>query len=299
MRVSLHAAASKTIGWGHYFRLCSLGEELVHRGHEVLFALASEDKGLAERLRRSGISVVDPDTMRGFSPTDFVIVDDYEPPAELLEVLRVGGAQLVQIVDAGVTRRIPGALVVRPDPLNLADGELSGIEFAMIGADIRRQMEVRAVRVDGVISVVIGGGGNEIEEKIARHLEFSLGIQVTRPRVVSDLTDRSEFLHQVAGSSVCVVGAGTSLWECAALGIPAVSLVVAKNQRAQAEWAQDNGLCIAADKDDLNSVTSGVQKLLESTSLREGMSRRGREVVDGRGVCRIADWLQTRYEQHA
>jgi len=216
-----------------------------------------------------------------------------------LEVLRAGGAQLVQIVDAGVTRRIPGALVVRPDPLDLADGELSGIEYAMIGADVRRQMEARAVRANGVISVVIGGGGSEIEEKIARHLEFSLGIQVIRPRVVSDPTDRSVFFQQVAGSSVCVVGAGTSLWECAALGIPAVSLVVAKNQRAQAEWAQDNGLCIAADKDDLNSVTSGVQRLLESTSLREGMSRRGREVVDGRGVCRIADWLQARYEQHA
>jgi len=279
--------------------LCSLGEELVHRGHEILFALASEDNRLVERPRRSGISVVDPDLVSAFAPSDFVIVDDYEPRVDLLEVLRAGGAQLVQIVDAGVTRRIPGALVVRPDPLDLADGELSGIEYAMIGADVRRQMEARAVRANGVISVVIGGGGSEIEEKIARHLEFSLGIQVIRPRVVSDLTDRSVFLQQVAGSSVCVVGAGTSLWECAALGIPAVSLVVAKNQRAQAEWAQDNGLCIAADKDDLNSVTSGVQRLLESTSLREGMSRRGREVVDGRGVCRIADWLQARYEQHA
>ncbi len=294
MNVSLHASADQAIGWGHFFRVCALGEELVERGHRVFLALESDDPRFSVRAKSLGMKVVAPSEVSALAAPSFAVVDDYRPRKVDLDRLQVMGTRLVQIVDAGVTRRISGSLVIRPDPLDPSDGDLSGIEYAMICRDVLRQLEMGDVRVEGSVSVVVGGGGTGIEELITDGLRQSLDVEVIRPRLAMsrDRLDRSTYLQQIARSSVCVVGAGTTLWECAALGVPTVSIVVADNQRAQADWARRNGLSHTVEGKDIDSVVHGVLALIESPTLRRKMSRRCQQLVDGNGVRRIADWLE-------
>jgi len=301
MKVSLHASADQTIGWGHFFRVCALGEELVERGHRVLLALESDDRRLSVRAKSLGIEMVASSELSAGAAPSIAVIDDYRPRQVDLDGLQAMGTRLVQVVDAGVIARIPGALVVRPDPLDPSDGDLSGIEYAMICRDVLRQLEMGDVRVEGAVSVVVGGGGTGIEEEIAEGLRQSLDLEVIRPRLAMsrDLLDRSTYLHQIARSSVCVVGAGTTLWECAALGVPTVSIVAADNQRAQADWARRNGLSHTVEGKYIDSVVHGVVALVESPTLRRKMSRRCQQLVDGNGVRRIADWLEDQYGKNA
>lgn len=297
MQISLHARAGKAHGWGHYFRMTALGEELVKRGHRVIFSLDSDDELLCRRALEFGIEVTSPGRMNAMQLPDLAIIDDYEPDFELMEAIREGRGQIVQIVDAGTSERVPGATVIRPDPLEPIDGSCSGLDYTMISSDVRHLVREKIAHSEGRVAVVVGGEGNDHEQRVGTELTSLLDVEVVFPRSAMrrDSVDRTEFLKILATSAMCITGAGTTLWECLALGVPPLALVVAENQRPQAVWAERNGLCLMAEVQDLNVVVSRVRTLIESPILRREMSESGRRAIDGNGVIRIANFLEVRY----
>ena len=94
----------------------------------------------------------------------------------------------------------------------------------------------------------------------------------------------------MAWADLAVTAAGSTSWELARVGTPQVAIVLADNQRPVAQGLAAEGLAVSLGwHADLTpeSIAGAVGALAGDAGRRGEMSRRGRELIDGRGACRV------------
>ena len=84
---------------------------------------------------------------------------------------------------------------------------------------------------------------------------------------------------------LAVTGAGQTMLEALATGRPAVAVITADNQRAQARAVED--VVVLAEDD----AWAKVAELAADRERRLDLAVRAREAVDGRGAHRVAEAL--------
>jgi len=95
----------------------------------------------------------------------------------------------------------------------------------------------------------------------------------------------------LATSHVAIIAAGTSALELACLGVPAVMVVVAKNQESSAAAWHELGVHISVgffEEGIEEYAAEKVISLLNDCELRSSMSAKGKAIVDGLGTVRVA-----------
>jgi UDP-2,4-diacetamido-2,4,6-trideoxy-beta-L-altropyranose hydrolase len=104
------------------------------------------------------------------------------------------------------------------------------------------------------------------------------------------VVDARDMPRRMAWADLAVAAAGITSWELARVGTPQVAIVLADNQRPVAQGLEQHGLAVSlgwyADLD-AERIIDAVRRLLRDPARRADMSRRGREVVDGRGALRV------------
>lgn len=94
----------------------------------------------------------------------------------------------------------------------------------------------------------------------------------------------------MAQADLAIGAGGSAMWERCCLGLPALSVCVADNQRKQIADAAEQGLIYGLFSDD--DLTSALQRhigaILENEALRKLISRTAMQEVDGIGVNRVA-----------
>jgi UDP-2,4-diacetamido-2,4,6-trideoxy-beta-L-altropyranose hydrolase len=139
------------------------------------------------------------------------------------------------------------------------------------------------------IRVVVGGSaGNRsgVAEAAAR---FS-----GRVEVMSNVTNMAELM---AWADLAIAGAGTTCWEMCRLGLPAIVIVVAENQRFIAGHLADIGAAVnagAAESIDCQSLAQMAADLLKNRDRRLEMSQLARQLVDGKGSERVIEMMPPR-----
>ena len=101
-------------------------------------------------------------------------------------------------------------------------------------------------------------------------------------------TDRvAEFM---LASDVAIGAGGGMLCERAAMGLPAVAIAIAGNQKEQVAQADAQGLVLGCDLETLNHglLQEMILRLRDDVVLRQHMSAACRAVVDGLGAMRVA-----------
>jgi UDP-2,4-diacetamido-2,4,6-trideoxy-beta-L-altropyranose hydrolase len=92
-------------------------------------------------------------------------------------------------------------------------------------------------------------------------------------------------------ADVAVIGGGSTLWEVASLGIPAVAAVVADNQVAGTAAAEAAGFVVGIDVRDggrgAGEVAGAVIVLLDDLEQRRALAASGRSLFDGHGAERV------------
>jgi UDP-2,4-diacetamido-2,4,6-trideoxy-beta-L-altropyranose hydrolase len=130
-------------------------------------------------------------------------------------------------------------------------------------------------------TVVVGGSnpyGDQIEAEI-RNTANSI-------RLLKDVFSMPELM---ADADVAISGAGSTCWEMCFLGLPAIVIDVAENQRPIGQELDSRGIAIHLGSVDITAekIADQLKTLLASDSLRAAMSERGRNLVDGRGAERV------------
>ena len=143
---------------------------------------------------------------------------------------------------------------------------------------------------DLLIRVVVGGSA-ENQSAIAKSAEKFPG----RVEVMSNVANMAELM---AWADLAVAGAGTTCWEMCLLGLPAILIVAAENQRFIAARLEEIGAAInAGPAESVNdaSLAQMAAELLGNRKRRFQMSQSARQLVDGKGRERVLEMMQTRH----
>lgn len=332
MKILLRADASLTQGTGHVMRVLTLGEELIAAGHEVHLASVPmsigwlEDVIVERGLTRHLVEAhsLDSVLLTEIEP-DWLVVDSYEIPAELISAAR-STTKVLAIVD-GDTRGIEADLYVDhnvgaehlPWSDFVAPRMLAGSRYALIRRairDVRREspwvisgetpsilgfmggtdptgMIVRvaqaiaatSVRLTGVI-ICAPAWRESVEELLAGHLDIS---------VIAPTNDLPALL---ASTDIAISAAGTSSWELCTLGIPSILVEVVDNQTESLREMSKRGLVVGLSPSEFpgenlaRAIAQNLERLAVDRGARHSLASACATTFDGKGAVRIVSAME-------
>ena len=151
-------------------------------------------------------------------------------------------------------------------------GNVTGKVIAALQSVAAQNMEVR---------VIVGGSNPH-----ARELRRTVQDAGKNFRLLENVSDMPEVL---AWGDVMIAAAGSICWEICGMGLPAVLLVTAENQRQLAPRLAEMGAAVSFETVDEIAVKlpAVLTRVIESQELRQSLSSRGRELVDMNGAERV------------
>ncbi len=158
------------------------------------------------------------------------------------------------------------------DPMNATTRVLEGLQAASL-----REFQV----------TVVIGPDNPHSQEISR-----VARRGSSPVRLLQGTDAIADLMALA--DLAIAGGGTTTWELAFMGVPTLSVVMAANQRELVENLDHAAVLKNLgwhDKLSADEVAAQVTRLARNAKERAQMSRRGTNLVDGRGVERVVHVL--------
>lgn len=269
LRVGIRCDAGPVVGVGHLVRCVALAEELVARGHEVLFLADLGGLPFAERqLSSRRLPHLAPPggpeaVLRRVRDLglDALVLDSYVEPSAVSAALVDDGVPVLAIVD-GSTRGQSAQLYLdqnigaEGDEVALPSGarRLAGTSYALLRDDVvRRRPSVPWAAPTGSLRVVVAYGGTDAYGMTAHTVAalVATGAALTAVVVTPDpdvraavpgLAGPGQRLEAVAphdgfpsllAEADLVIGAsGTSAWEYACLGRAAAVVAVVDNQHS-------------------------------------------------------------------
>jgi len=109
-------------------------------------------------------------------------------------------------------------------------------------------------------------------------------------------------LDLMVNSDLALVSFGTTVYELAATGLPAIALSITEDHAQSAEiFAQGGSLMHLGLFSAVSAaqIQNAVRELLSGQQLRLGMAQRGQALVDGKGAERVAKLLLSRICEHS
>jgi len=259
---------------------------------------------------------------------DWVVVDGYQFDAEYQRKLKDAGLKLLFIDDNGHATHYLADLVLNQNAhasQELYQSRASqtrlllGPRFTLLQREFRpwRHWKREIVSVPRKVLVTMGGSdpGNvtamvirSLQLASIESLEAKVVVGAGNPHIESleRVTNQSEtnvsLLKNVtnmpelmAWADVAVSGAGSTCWEMCLLGLPAILIDLAENQRAVAKELDRGGVAIhLGSVGDVipEKIASKLRWLLSSVETRTALCVRARELVDGKGAERVVSAMR-------
>ncbi|MBY0575394.1 MAG: UDP-2,4-diacetamido-2,4,6-trideoxy-beta-L-altropyranose hydrolase [Gallionellaceae bacterium] len=188
---------------------------------------------------------------------------------------------------------------------------LLGPRYALLRDEFRELRKQVKPRAGEIKKVLVFFGGVDAGNYTGRAVEALSKIHVTNLRVdvvigaqhpcterIKEACAQYGFICHVqtgkmaelmAAADLAIGAGGSAAWERCCLGLPALTLCVADNQRKQIAEAAYKGLLYAPELGNklIPAIRRHVIALMENGYLREALSRNGMQAVDGRGVLRV------------
>ena len=315
--------ASATLGGGHVMRCLAFAETLEWAGWSCVFTTHKASLDAVPALAQSPYALR---MINGKEPMpdgeELVVVDHYDLNADYEKTLRANGRTIV-VFDDLADRAHDCDVLLDPTPMRKVDAYygrvprdarlLVGSQNAILFGRWRKQRAVtvkrlgtarplqrillsmgmtdplnvttrvikalKAAGIDAAIDVVLGAGAPhqaQVREALGRCMTLHID-----PNNLADLAARADL----------AIGApGTSSFERALLGLPAVLIPVADNQRFIADaFAADGAADVVplALLDKPQSFAAHIAALAQDGARRADMSQRAAAITDGRGVQRL------------
>jgi spore coat polysaccharide biosynthesis predicted glycosyltransferase SpsG len=292
MKAALVADAGPEAGLGHLSRTGAVAVALRSGGVEVR-CLAW---GAGETINRDGLEW-EPLAPAESPPADGVVVlDSYAVSGDAVREL-AAGARLVLMHDRDA---VPDAEIVtstigREDAAGRL--RLFGLSYACLRPSYWGLPDRQPG--DSVRRVLIATGGGDsagtaaqLAESVREALPGAEVAVLRGPYATGELPDGivavehpPTLLGELLGADLIVTAGGQTLLEAAATGTPAIAVVLAEDQRTQAEAVASAGAAMLAEPGP--GVSEAAGELAASVGTRAALARRGQELIDGYGALRV------------
>ena len=259
---------------------------------------------------------------------DWLAVDGYGFDDGFQRSLRQGGSRLLFVDDLGHCRHYFADLVLNQ---NVHAGERSyrnresytrlllGTRYAMLRREFAswRALPRQFSGMGRTVLVTMGGSDpDNVSERVVQALQSLNGGGFETRILVGNSNPHFSSLEQAAkrsSNAVCLVrdarnipelmawadvaisGAGSTCWEMCLLGLPAILIDLAENQRPLAEELGRLGAAIhlgSTKEINPDKIAAKLQAVISSVELRTKMSQRARGLVDGKGAQRVVSAMQ-------
>jgi spore coat polysaccharide biosynthesis predicted glycosyltransferase SpsG len=294
-RLAFRCDGGDRVGAGHVARCLPLAQALAGAGHAPTFC-GTYDGLAAWLLGRSALPVA-PAAALDAQPWDAAVIDSYILTTD--EICAVAARLPVATIGEANRCADHGVLI---DPHLDRRGEsptvrlLPGPEYALVDPGFAA---ARRDRTGPVQTILVTVGGGSTGRPLAEAAVAAVRTTFPDARIVAAggldvegaeaLPFPGTLLDIVGDVDVAVSAAGTTAYELAAAGVPAVIVAVADNQRRVVEGARAAGFALAGD--DL----AGAVAQLGEPAVRAGLQQAGPAIVDGRGAARTAAALAQRW----
>jgi UDP-2,4-diacetamido-2,4,6-trideoxy-beta-L-altropyranose hydrolase len=255
----------------------------------------------------------------------WIVADGYHFGSRYQESVKARGARLLFVDDNGHAEQYVADVVLNQNPH--ADESLYaarephtqlllGTAYAVLRREFRKHERPLHAVPDVARRILIAMGGADPGNATAGVIDALREVTpegATVRVLVGPANPRAAMLHEraqncganwltvsaseempdlLAWASFAIIGAGSTLWETAFMGVPTVAIVLAPNQQKAAQLLELKGVVAAVHAEDLSDVkkSSGMlSRLLNDRGARSAMRAEGRRLVDGYGVCRVID----------
>jgi UDP-2,4-diacetamido-2,4,6-trideoxy-beta-L-altropyranose hydrolase len=326
MRLFIRADADPTIGTGHVMRCLALGQAWRDAGGEVVFSTACEPPELRARLRSEGLLIHPPNALEDFGENGcWLVLDGYQFEAEDQRRARYGGRRVLAIDDMAQLPRYYADVVLNQNigaersqyscepytrlllgpsyallrrefiPWSNHHREIPTVARKLLvtlgGSDphnvtARVIQAVRSISIDGLETVVVAGAQCGMPFELLGKASDA-GVRLER-----NVTDMAPLM---AWADLAVSGAGSTCWEMAFLGLPAIVIALAENQCGIASGLAEHGCAVSLGwhaEVTAQYVATAIRNLVFDQERRREMSERGSCLVDGAGAKRVVEILR-------
>ncbi|HTM80318.1 UDP-2,4-diacetamido-2,4,6-trideoxy-beta-L-altropyranose hydrolase [Asticcacaulis sp.] len=327
MRLLIRTEASSRIGMGHFMRCFAIAEMARAQGIKVIFLLNELGEAAMARLAVIGAQGVQVDgplggagdflALTALNPTrdDWLLIDSYQATEDYI-ALQKNTVRVAVLDDLNALDRFDCDLIINPAPAARAvDYERKSRARLALGADyalIRKEFTQTYPAPNDASFITIMFGGSDPTQFTARcaqnlhealpdvlirvivgpanvHTDELAGLErkLDRMRV---FTSPDSVARVLAGSQLVITAAGGSVGEVAAMGLPALVLVVYDNQAAALKACPYPAIDARTGLPEDLGVR--VKALMDDAAGRAAMALKAQAVVDGRGAERIVEIMQ-------
>lgn len=190
--------------------------------------------------------------------------------------------------------------------------ELLGPRYALLRDEFRESRKQARQRIGPVKRILVFFGGMDVDNYTGRVIEalavleigawqvdVVIGMQHPCRKQIEKLCKSHRYHCHVqtkrmaelmVHADLSIGAGGSAMWERCCLGLPALSVCVADNQRRQIADAAEQGLIysLSGDYDLTGALRRHICSILENEPLRKLISRTAMQEVDGLGVKRVA-----------
>lgn len=273
----------------------------------------------------------DAEAFAALSPdgTDWVLVDHYRLDASWHAEVRARLNCRIAVIDDLADRPLDADVLIDhnyvPSPGHRVryrarmrrepQAWLCGPRFALLGPSYRARTPMQVSQQVRSIGIFLGGtdpaelsatalracreGGGftgpvEVASTSANPNLESLRRSVAADPQASLLLDQPDLADFFARHDLQIGAGGGAAWERCCIGVPALTLCVADNQRAVIPALAELGALSSAVDNSLEAIGQALRPLLEDHARRQSLASQGRALVDGRGAERVALALAAR-----
>ncbi len=320
-KIAILCKAGFTTGMGHVYRQVRLGRVLRSRGMDIEFFVTEHPPSI-ELLRQENFSpkiiAKENDLPEEINTIfDLVLLDIQDTGKDFISALRERSQKIMSFEDLGKGRNFVDLLVdcnLEPDQaqyLKPAVKALFGLPYSVLAEEYEQFHQREKIFSESLESILVTMGGtdpNNLTLKLAEYLLQSKkkttitfiagpGFKETPAlielvssmksfQVLSQPNNMAELLfnHQAVFCS-----GGVTLHEALAVGTPAfvISQVIAQQEKARPLEKLGAAIDLGLAKDFDPNKISPIWELNKSQLKR--MSLKGKGLVDGKGITRVAD----------
>lgn len=315
MKVYFLTEYSKEIGFGHLSRCLSLASVFQEKNYRVEFLIREWNQEPLElefekkRVEWSNTGVLNAIV----SDEDFLIIDSYRVPKEILNKIALSHDRTGSITDSKLNHANAGIIVygsVYGKEHEITNNEadvLAGPEYVLFRKGVREatKNEIRK-NIQEVLISLGGHADNSVLKKIIQIVKDHIGN--CRIRIVGNSTlENSENVHnlgflslpdllsELKRSDLVITNGGQSLNEVVLLEVSAIGISVADNQDKNLRTWHELGVLknfIKSDAPDFeDKLLNSLEELKDHTRRLERIER-GRSVIDSNGAQRVVEKIE-------